>query len=303
LNGLISEEPAAAARCLICDGSGKPYAIKNGCSLYCCSQCKLIFVWPMPADSLAVYEGDYFTGASQGFGYKDYDADKQVMVPTFQRYLRRIARYLPPGPGKRVLDVGAATGFFLNLARKEGWEPAGIEPSDTAASLARQKNLEVKTGVLVPGMYPSASFDVITLWDVLEHVPDPVATMSLVVDMLKPGGIVAINTPDASSLWAKIMGRSWHLLCPPEHLCLFSHAALDRLLGQTGLTMLERDKIGKSFTLQYVAQTLAHWRKSKMWDAAGRLLQGSSMGRWGVPLNLYDNFFVLARKHDGSGKH
>ena len=256
----------------------------------------------MPADALAVYEGDYFSGASQGFGYKDYDADKQAMVPTFRKYLQRIARYLPPKPGKRLLDVGAATGFFLNLARNEGWETAGIEPSDAAAALARKKQLDVKTGILAPGKFPAASFDVITLWDVLEHLPDPIATMNVVVDLLKPGGIIAINTPDASSMWAKMMGSSWHLLCPPEHLCLFSHTGLETLLGRIGLMSLEQGKIGKSFTLQYVAQTMAHWRKSKMWDAAAHSLQQSSMGRWGIPLNLYDNFFVLARKPDVSEK-
>lgn len=284
------------ARCLVCGSAGKPYAHKNNYSVQSCPQCGLIFVWPMPGNSLEVYEQDYFTGASKGFGYTDYDRDKQAMAPTFQTYLRRIARYAPPAPGKRLLDVGAATGFFLNLARDAGWDTAGVEPSASAAAMARNKHLNVKTGILEPGDFAPESFDVITLWDVIEHVPDPHATLQLATGFLKPGGIIAINTPDASSAWARIMGPGWHLLCPPEHLCLFSHAALDSLLGQSGLTLLERDKIGKSFTMQYIAQTLAHWQKWRIWEALAHFLQGRSVGRWGVPLNLYDNFFVLAQK-------
>lgn len=283
-------------KCPVCGGKGKHYANKNSFQVQRCAQCDLMFVWPMPANSVAVYEGDYFTGATQGFGYTDYDVDKQPMVPTFQNYLRRIARYVAPATGKRLLDVGAATGFFLNLARAEGWETAGIEPSESAAQMARDKRLDVKTGLLIPGVFAPASFDVITLWDVIEHLPDPLATMTVVSGLLKPGGLIAVNTPDSSSLWARIMGRQWHLLCPPEHLCLFSNAALDRLLGRIGLTLLERDKIGKSFTLQYVAQTLAHWQKFKLWESVAHALQESKVGGWSVPLNLRDNVFLLARK-------
>ena len=167
--------------CLVCGSASVPYTTKNQCSMHRCPKCQLIFVSPMPDNTLEVYEGDYFTGATQGFGYTDYDADKLPMVPAFKTYLRRIAHYNPPAPGKRMLDVGAATGFFLNLARDAGWTTAvGVEPSASAAETARKKQLDVKTGILEPGLYEPASFDVITLWDVIEHVPDPKAMMNLV---------------------------------------------------------------------------------------------------------------------------
>jgi len=250
----------------------------------------------MPANPLKIYEGDYFTGGKHGFGYTDYDRDKQAMIPTFETYLRRIARHAAPAPGKRLLDVGAATGFFLDLARQAGWETAGIEPAETAAAVARGKKLDVKTGILEPDVYTESSFDVITLWDVIEHLPDPVATMRLITALLKPGGVVAINTPDSSSLWSKLMGSRWHMLCPPEHLCLFSTHSFDLMLAQIGLRMLERDKIGKSFTMQYVAQTLANWQGGALWGTVAQRLQKSRIGGWGVPINLRDNVFLLARK-------
>ncbi len=250
----------------------------------------------MPENPTAVYEGDYFTGASQGFGYTDYDTDKQPMIPTFKTYLRRIDHYAGSGAGKRILDVGAATGFFLNLAREEGWQTSGIEPSDSAAQIARNKNLDVKTGILLPETFPSGYFDAITLWDVIEHLPDPKATLGIVHDLLKPGGVLAINTPDASSTWSWLMGKKWHLLCPPEHLSLFTKTAMERLLQASGFELLERDKIGKKFTLQYIAQTLAHWRKSQFWESAARRLHASAVGDWSIPINLRDNVFLVARK-------
>ena len=250
----------------------------------------------MPENSLEIYEGDYFSGSTHGFGYTDYDRDKQAMIPTFNKYLRRIARYTAPAPGKRLLDVGAATGFFLDLARQAGWDTAGIEPAESAAAVARGKNLDVKTGILESDLYMESSFDVITLWDVLEHLPDPLTTMRLITALLKPNGVVAINTPDSSSLWSKLMGTRWHMLCPPEHLCLFGTRSFDRMLGEIGLKLLERDKIGKSFTMQYVAQTLANWQGGALWGTVAQRLQKSRVGRWGVPINLRDNVFLLARK-------
>ena len=251
----------------------------------------------MPEHPEEVYAGDYFTGASQGFGYTDYDVDKQPMVPTFKTYLERIGRYTAPGEGKKMLDVGAATGFFLNLAREAGWETAGIEPSVSAAQLAReQKKLDVRAGLLEPGVYAPGSFDVITLWDVIEHVPDPVGFSRLVHDLLKPGGVYAINTPDASSLYGRAMGEKWHALCPPEHLTLFTNEALDQLLAASGFQMLERGKIGKSFTVQYIFQTLGHWQKSKILFSLSQGLSKIGVGGISIPLNLRDNVFLLARK-------
>ena len=251
----------------------------------------------MPEHPEKVYEGDYFSGATQGFGYTDYDADKLPMVPTFKTYLDRIAHYLAPAPGRKILDVGAATGFFLNLAREAGWETAGIEPSESAAQMARdQKKLDVRAGLLEPGVYEPGSFDVITLWDVIEHVPDPLAFSRLVHSLLKPGGIYAINTPDASSWYGRAMGEKWHALCPPEHLALFTNEALDQLLNKSGFQLLERGKIGKSFTVQYILQTLGHWQKSKMLFSLSQGLSKIGVGGISIPLNLRDNVFLLARK-------
>src|SRR3989344_2020238 len=112
--------------CPVCGAwSHDVFARKSGYALYSCRACGLTFVHPIP-DSAGVYGEDYFSGARGGFGYVDYDADKEPMAPVFEKYLRRIARY---GTGRRILDVGAATGFFLDIARRAGFDAYGVELS------------------------------------------------------------------------------------------------------------------------------------------------------------------------------
>jgi 2-polyprenyl-3-methyl-5-hydroxy-6-metoxy-1,4-benzoquinol methylase len=250
-------------------------------------------VHPLPPAPLAIYSQDYFDGANEGHGYVEYDRDKQTMVPSFNQYLHLIEKAY--GKKGRLLDVGAATGFFLDLARARGWETAGVEPSDYAAGLGRAKGLDVRTGTLDAFAADKHSFDAITLWDVIEHVPDPRETMRQVRELLKPGGIVAINTPDADSLWARMMGMQWHLIVPPEHLHLFGTRSLQRLLAGAELECLMTAKIGKTFTLQYVIHTLAHWRNIQSLSRLADSLSGHAVGRIGLPINLRDNVFLLGR--------
>jgi SAM-dependent methyltransferase len=223
----------------------------------------------------------------------EYDRDKQAMIPSFNRYLDLIEKAY--GKKGKLLDVGAATGFFLDIARSRGWETAGVEPSDHAAGLGRLKGLDVRTGTLDEFQAADHEFDVITMWDVLEHVPEPRQTLRQVHHLLKPGGIIAINTPDADSLWARMMGMRWHLIVPPEHLHLFGARSLKRILSEMQFDCLKTAKIGKTFTVQYVLQTLSHWQGLGIWRTLSSHFMSNPLGRIGVPINLRDNVFLLGR--------
>jgi 2-polyprenyl-3-methyl-5-hydroxy-6-metoxy-1,4-benzoquinol methylase len=248
----------------------------------------------MPSNHLGIYDAEYFEGGDQGFGYVDYDRDKLAMVSTFDRYLDRIdAAQTSRG---RLLDVGAATGFFLDLARKRGWQVTGVEPSAHAAAMGRAKGIDVTTGILDDCDFPENSFDAITLWDVIEHVPEPMSTLRKVNRLLKPSGVLAINTPDSSSLVATLMGMKWHLIVPPEHLNLFHKKSLRRAVEASSFTILSEEKVGKRFTIQYVVQMLNHWTQMKLWRESAEFLRTRALGQWGVPINLRDNMFLLARK-------
>ena len=282
--------------CAICGAPARFLGTRNGHQIYKCHACRTYFTWPLPpsGENLKIYSEDYFSSAANGFGYADYDRDKQVMIPTFEKYLDILERFLPAKGA--LIDVGAATGFFLKLAVDRGWTGIGIEPSAHASAAARNKGLDVRTGIFDSDSFPAESVDAITLWDVIEHVPDPVGLLRTVHATLRPGGLVAINTPDSGSLLARVLGSRWHLVVPPEHLFLFNQTSLRHALGEDRFEILVQDKIGKRFTVQYVLETLYRWQKLGVWRKGYELVRDKRAGRAGVAINLRDNMFIVARK-------
>jgi SAM-dependent methyltransferase len=282
--------------CAICGAPARVLGSRNNYRIYKCLACGTYFTWPLPTggESLKIYSEDYFSRAANGFGYADYDRDKQVMIPTFEKYLDILDRFLPAKGA--LIDVGAATGFFLKLAVDRGWTGIGFEPSAHASAAARGKGLDVRTSVFDSDCLRPESADAITLWDVIEHVPDPVGLLRTVHSTLRPGGLVAINTPDSGSLLARALGSKWHLVVPPEHLFLFNQASLRHALGEDRFEILVQGKIGKRFTVQYVLETLYRWQKLGVWRRGYELVRDKRAGRAGVAINLRDNMFLVARK-------
>jgi SAM-dependent methyltransferase len=267
--------------------------MRRGYKIYRCKSCQHLFVWPIPANIRPLYSTDY-SGVAEGFRFVDSDRDKEPKVFTFERYLDLLNKY-SPGNGS-ILDVGAATGFFLNLARQRGWETYGVEPSDYAAGLGRKKGIKIKTGVLEKSDFRPNSFDAVTLWDRIEHLPEPGATLQTIKRTLKRGGVLAINTPDSGSVLAATMRLNWYQVAPPEHINLFHRNSLRTLLESYGFEVLTVESIGKRFTMQYAFQKLAHWSGSGVSQQIALRLASLSIGKLGVSINLFDNMVVCARK-------
>lgn len=140
----------------------------------------------------------------------------------------------------RVLDVGCATGIFLDGMRRWGWQAYGVEPNPMASAYARERlGLDVITAELETAGLPEATFDVVTLWDVLEHVPDPRRTLVEVRRVLRPGGLLVLSLPNIESVEARLFGRYWAGWDQPRHLALFPLSVLVRLLNETGFVRPE----------------------------------------------------------------
>ena len=280
--------------CPLCESKNVSFfTTKAGFCLYTCSDCKLLFTFPLP-ESINIYNSSYFSGARDGFGYVNYDMDKEPMVPTFQKYLDIVSSL--GLKGGNLLDVGSATGFFMCLAEKRGFQVKGVELSDFAANLARDKGLNVVTGDIFSQNFLGESFDIITMFDVLEHVPDPKALISEVRRILKKGGLLLINTPDAQSLWARLLGSKWQLIVPPEHIHYFSPKNLGDYLSKNGFKIEISTKIGKKFTLQYIMKILYKWQGFRIFLA--KIFSEGFMSKISIPINLYDNFLLIVKKNE-----
>lgn len=285
-----------AVRCGACGGFQTATAFaKNGFQIRSCRTCDFKFVHPPPADDPArLYGQGYFCGAEQGFGYVHYEEDKIAMRPFFERVLALLGE-LKGRPGA-LLDVGAATGFFLKLAAAHGWTGQGVEVSDFACRRAKAAGLAVQCGTLEAAAFPAVSFDAVTLLDVIEHVSSPAHTLVECRRILKPGGMIFVNTPDTASAWARLFGQHWHAYCPPEHLAYFNQKNLGRLLERSGFRVGRSGKIGKSFTPAYVASMLYRWQGLRIWGWLSKYLERPRLNRLALPIDVRDNFFIAAEK-------
>jgi len=281
--------------CPICEiQSANYFTKKNGFDLYRCKKCNLMFVWPVSPDFTKIYSKDYFSGAKDSLGYADYEGDREITLGVFKTYLENIEKHYPKR-GK-LLDVGSATGHFLELANKHGWEAKGIEISAYASGIGRKKGLQIITGKFETFDLPEKYFDAVTFWDVLEHFEKPETAIRQARKILKPGGILVLNTPDSASLMAKIFGRRWHALVPPNHLHIFNQKNMGRLLAKNNFEIVGTDRVGKEFSLRFFLKVLANWQKMKIFEKAYGQAMKRRWGNWSVPLNTRDNIFIMAKK-------
>ncbi len=224
-------------------------------SLLRCGECGALYLRPRPtADEIACfYPADYAAYKREALQEGSW-LSRRLRVYGLEKRCRAVARL---AKGGRLLDVGCATGDFIALMRRYGnWDVVGVELDVRAASLARERyGLEVLNSSVDALEMPPASFDVITLWDVLEHLPDPRLSLRRMAAWIRPGGHLVIRTPDAGSLYARVWGPYWAGLDVPRHVVVFDRASLARLLASNGFA------IGRMWSLSGSYATMAlSWR-------------------------------------------
>jgi 2-polyprenyl-3-methyl-5-hydroxy-6-metoxy-1,4-benzoquinol methylase len=164
-----------------------------------------------------------------------------LLLPRLRHAADAGMRFVPrAAEGRRLLDVGAGNGAFLLQARSAGWEVLGVEPDPAAVEAARRAGLDVRIGGIECLSGARLSVDVITMNHVIEHVHDPRTVLREAFDLLRPGGTVFIETPNAASLGHERFGRHWRGLEPPRHLVLFNWSSLERLLTDVGFRHIRR---------------------------------------------------------------
>ncbi len=200
-----------------------------------CCNCGLIFLDPHPDEEeiLQYYTQDYY-----GEGSHKFRSSLESFRLFFARERMRRTQKFFLSPGK-ALDIGCGQGTFLQLLKEEGWDCHGTELTRESAFRASQKGISVSVGDVEEGQFTLQSFDLMSFWQVLEHLRDPMKILKALRPFLKKEGIVAISTPNIDSLQAKVFTRRWFHLDPPRHLCLFSPETLQRMMKFLGFSLVE----------------------------------------------------------------
>jgi 2-polyprenyl-3-methyl-5-hydroxy-6-metoxy-1,4-benzoquinol methylase len=208
-----------------------------------CNSCTHVFANPFPSTALIQ---SLYTKTED----PDYEEESLGRGKNFQRIIASLEK-IHPQRGT-LLDVGAATGILMSLARERGWDAEGIEPSSWAVRIAKDKyGLTLVEGSLETVRLNSQAYTAATLVDFIEHISHPKGALSKIHQALKPGGTVCLVTPDIQSLPARVMGKGWwHFR--PGHLAYFSKKSLLTLLERTGFRVFEWRKYAWTFSAHYL---------------------------------------------------
>lgn len=219
--------------CPVCEGAGfEPLFIKAGEPFVRCQSCGLMLINPRPpAEQLIhTYDDDYS---------ELYLAKTAKKLRRCRRWVKRIQARVPHG---RWLDVGCSAGIVLHAAEQAGFEPYGIDVDTRALAFAREHwgLTNLARGNLQDQGWPDGYFQVISLYDVIEHIPGVNDFMAELARLLDPTGIIEIRTPDAGHFRVPRDLSSWPEVKPSEHLYYFNLETLSRLLGRHGLRIASR---------------------------------------------------------------
>jgi SAM-dependent methyltransferase len=234
---------------------------------------------PTDFDPAAIYTEDYFQGG-QHDGYADYAGSRDALRAEFRRTLDVL-----PVHGGKLIEIGCAYGFFLDEAAAR-FEVCGVEVSDAARRACAERGHAVARD-LDDGVLARGPFDAAVMLDVIEHLPDPGVVLAKLATAMRPGAPLVITTGDFGSALARVMGKRWRLMTPPQHLWFFSRHTLGALLARHGFRVARVEHPWKQVPLELIAYQATRYvggqRLVKRFPPPGR-----------IPLNLFDAMRVMA---------
>jgi spore maturation protein CgeB len=223
-------------KCFICDHDSSLYCVKDRATYYKCKSCGTIFQYPFPTLQEMT---DYANKEYKDGMYKKYLDANDLKYATFEYRLKKVLERFnmpkPSGASTRVLDVGCSNGRFIEVALRNNLDAWGVDFSESAkaaASPAVRDRIYLGDANKIDSM-GIEKFDIITAFDIIEHLFDPIAFLNNLRKLLRKGGIVVMTTPDASSLLRPMMGKSWSMLQPYQHTILLSRKGCKILLQKS----------------------------------------------------------------------
>ena len=290
--------PLETVSCYVCgESAGKTLVDDPPFKVLLCSGCGLGYTSPRLDGSRIheIYDQTYWSSDSaKDFGYTSYEADVEGYLKTFRLKARAIGRFLPEGG--RILEVGCAAGYFLAVMRERGYDVHGVEVSAAILEKARERfGLEnLHAGRLEDQDLPHRSFDAVAMWDVVEHLSDPVEVLGQCRELLKDGGVFVLQTQDVTSLARKVLGAKWHHFKQLEHIYHFSPDTIRTLMDRAGYEVvhLTRRQAGKYVSFDFLVE-----RSRRFGRIPGLLCRPLKVfGRRFLYVNPFDEMIVVARK-------
>lgn len=180
--------------------------------------------------------------------YKGYSRDDYLSPLTIKRYNELLDYFEPYRKTNNLIDIGCGMGYFLVEAKKRGWNVFGTEFTDTAIKICNQKDISMKKGVFNPKNYKTNAFDIITSFEVIEHINNPLFEVANYYEALRKSGILYITTPNFNSLLRYRMQENYNVITYPEHLSYYTPKTINNLLTLTGFKKSFLKSTGLSIT-------------------------------------------------------
>ncbi len=285
-------------QCLLCRIPTEKYLYKNGYWIYRCPRCHLGETNLKKDYSQFVkefYSQGYYEGDPTRSAYASYEADKPLIVRNMHKFLSVIRAKKSTG---KLLDVGCAFGYFVELALSKGYDAYGFDASHFAAGEAGALvgKSRIKEGTVQSVSYPKNSFDIITLFDVFEHLQDPLADMKKLAGFLKKDGVILIATGDTRSIAAKVFQRRWTFYIPPQHIFFFHRKNVRELLKAAGLRPRSWFRVGKWLSLGYVLHLARTTGESPFARFLYQVIKDTPFARFPLYVPMKDNMVIEVSK-------
>ncbi len=219
--------------------------------LVSCLHCGMIYESPR-YDAKTIVQG-YMTSNEA-----EHDSQYHMRVYSFFQALKKQAKRLPPS-GSKVLDIGTAGGAFLDAAKQYGYDAYGMEPSMDLVERGKVRGLNIEQGTIENHDFDAGSFDMVCLWDVIEHLPDPKIALVEIKKLLKPNGILLINFPDIGTWQAKLAGKKfWWILS--VHLHHFTRNSITDICQRTGFEAFHFQRYWQTLEFGYLERMAVHYK-------------------------------------------
>jgi 2-polyprenyl-3-methyl-5-hydroxy-6-metoxy-1,4-benzoquinol methylase len=223
--------------CLLCGSERlKPMPVFAKAHLVKCQACGFVLAGKIPTEQELIEH------------YKGYGRNDYLSPVTIKRYHELLDEMEPYRKHNRIMDVGCGIGYFLEVAKERGWEVFGTEFTDEAVEICRGKGISMQQGVLDVGNYDAGSFDVVASFEVLEHINNPQEEIEKFFQLLRPGGLVYLTTPNFNAFNRYYLKEKYNVITYPEHLSYYTPKTLKAVFRHAGFKTWRFKSTGLSIT-------------------------------------------------------